>query len=38
VLPVGNPLNGTLARFPTPATSAALAEAGLSCAGQPGVS
>jgi hypothetical protein len=33
VLPVGDPLNGTLARFPTDDTRAALETAGLSCSG-----
>ena len=33
VLPVGDPVNGTLARFPTEETTAALADAGLSCSG-----
>jgi hypothetical protein len=32
VLPVGEPVGGTLARFPTEATREALAAAGLSCA------
>jgi LCP family protein required for cell wall assembly len=31
VLPVGDPVGGSLARFPTAATAAALADAGLSC-------
>ena len=31
VLPVGDPVNGTLARFPTEETAAAVAAAGLSC-------
>lgn len=33
VLPAGEPVNGTLLRFPTAATAGALAAAGLSCAG-----
>ena len=33
VLPVGEPVGGTLARFPTDATRAAVAAAGLSCDG-----
>ena len=33
VLPVGDPVGGTLARFPTAATGEALSAAGLSCAG-----
>lgn len=33
VLPVGDPVNGTLARFPTEETTAALAAAGMSCDG-----
>jgi hypothetical protein len=38
VLPVADPPEGTWARFPTPATTAALADAGLACAAEPGVS
>jgi LCP family protein required for cell wall assembly len=38
VLPVGSAAEGTWARFPTPATSAAVAAAGLACALEPGVS
>jgi len=33
VLPVGDPVGGTLARFPTDATREALTTAGMSCAG-----
>jgi LCP family protein required for cell wall assembly len=33
VLPVGDPVNGTLFRFPTQATDDAVAAAGMSCAG-----
>ena len=33
VLPVGPPVEGSWARFPTPATSAAVAAAGLACPG-----
>ena len=38
VLPVEDPAEGTWARFPTRATSAALEDAGLACAVEPGVS
>jgi LCP family protein required for cell wall assembly len=38
VLPVGDPVGGTWARFPTPGTRTALEAAGLSCAGPADVS
>jgi LCP family protein required for cell wall assembly len=38
VLPVADPPEGTWARFPTPATTTTLADAGLSCSVQAGVS
>jgi hypothetical protein len=33
VLPVGDPVNGTLLRFPDAATAEALSAAGMSCTG-----